>query len=145
MRVLLQRVSHAVVRVNHEEVGRIGQGLLVFVGFTASDSLEVIEQLAKKIVHLRVFDDAAGVMNLSVLDQQCSILSVSQFTLYADTSKGNRPSYSSAAAFEQAKQWYTQFNQALAQYCPVATGIFGAQMAVELVNDGPVTISLELH
>jgi D-tyrosyl-tRNA(Tyr) deacylase len=144
MRALLQRVNEASVTVDGRVTGRIAQGLVVFVGFTKSDTLEVIDAMAKKIAHLRIFDDTAGVMNESLIDQGHSILSISQFTLYADTTKGHRPSYVNAAPREQAIRWYSLFNQALAQYAPVATGVFGADMAVSLINDGPVTISLEL-
>ena len=144
MKVIVQRVKQAAVTADGEVTGQIGQGLLVFVGFTPTDRLETIEQLAKKIVHLRIFDDTNGVMNDSLLDQGHSILSISQFTLYADTKKGHRPSYVLAAPKEQAITLYGLFNQALAQYCKVETGRFGADMQVSLVNDGPVTISLEL-
>jgi D-tyrosyl-tRNA(Tyr) deacylase len=145
MRALVQRVKEASVTVNGIVTGRIAQGLVVFVGFTTTDSLEVIEAMAKKIAHLRIFDDAAGVMNDSLIDHGHSLLSISQFTLYADTTKGHRPSYVNAAPKELAILWYALFNQALAQYAPVATGVFGADMAVSLINDGPVTLSLELH
>ena len=144
MRALLQRVNEASVTIDGRVNGHIAQGVVVFVGFTTTDSLEVIEAMAKKIAHLRIFDDAAGVMNESLIDQGHSILSISQFTLYADTTKGHRPSYVNAAPRDQAIQWYALFNQALAQYAPVATGVFGADMAVSLINNGPVTISLEL-
>jgi D-tyrosyl-tRNA(Tyr) deacylase len=144
MRALLQRVNEASVTIDGRVNGHIAQGVVVFVGFTTTDTLEVIEAMAKKIAHLRIFDDAAGVMNESLIDQGHSILSISQFTLYADTTKGHRPSYVNAAPRDQAIHWYALFNQALAQYAPVATGVFGADMAVSLINNGPVTISLEL-
>jgi D-tyrosyl-tRNA(Tyr) deacylase len=144
MKVIVQRVNSAFVTVDGQVTGRIAQGLVVLVGFTPTDTLETIEQLAKKIVHLRIFDDANGIMNDSLVDNGYSVLSISQFTLYADTKKGNRPSYVNAAPREQAIPLYQQFNQALSQYCKVETGRFGADMQVSLVNDGPVTISLEL-
>lgn len=144
MRIIVQRVNSAFVTVDGQETGRIAQGLVVLVGFTSTDTLDRIEQLANKVVHLRIFDDASGVMNDSLLDRGYSVLSISQFTLYADTKKGNRPSYVMAAPKEQAILLYQQFNQALSQYCPVQTGRFGADMQVSLVNDGPVTIRLEL-
>ncbi len=144
MKVVVQRVKQASVSIDGETTGRIGQGLVVLVGFTSTDTLETIEQLAKKIVQLRIFDDANGVMNVSLLDGGHAILSISQFTLYADTKKGNRPSYGLAAPSDQAIHLYQRFNQALSQYCTVETGRFGADMQVSLINDGPVTIQLEL-
>lgn len=144
MKVVVQRVQQAFVTVNGEETGRIGHGLVVLVGFTTTDTLDTVQQLAKKIVYLRIFNDANGVMNDSLLDRGYAVLSISQFTLYADTKKGHRPSYAFAAAKAQAEQLYQLFNQALATYCTLATGRFGEDMQVSLVNDGPVTISLEL-
>lgn len=144
MKAVVQRVKQAFVTVNGIETGRIDHGLMVLVGFTPTDTIETVEQLATKIVHLRIFDDANGVMNESVLDRGYAVLSISQFTLYADTKKGHRPSYVMAAPREQASQLYQRFNQALAQYGRVETGRFGEDMQVSLVNDGPVTINLEL-
>lgn len=144
MRALLQRVQQASVSVDGVVTGSIQHGLLVFVGFHRADNPESIPLLAKKVAHCRIFDDAKGVMNESVMDQQLAILSISQFTLYADTQKGHRPSYAHAAAAEVATHWYDAFNATLRTYCHVETGTFGADMLVSLVNDGPVTITLEV-
>jgi D-aminoacyl-tRNA deacylase len=144
MRALLQRVQQASVTVDGVVTGSIQQGLVVFVGFHQQDNPQSIPVLAKKVAQCRIFDDANGVMNESVIDQQLDILSISQFTLYADTQKGNRPSYADAAKADVAAAWYDAFNQALRTYCHVETGVFGANMQVALVNDGPVTIHLEV-
>ncbi len=144
MKALLQRVQQASVTVDGVVTGEIGQGLLVFVGFKNDDVESSIASLAKKVAHCRIFDDANGVMNESVIDQQLSILSISQFTLYGDTKKGHRPSYASAAKAEIALRFYQRFNQELRQFSPVEAGVFGADMKVHLVNDGPVTILIEM-
>jgi D-tyrosyl-tRNA(Tyr) deacylase len=144
MKALLQRVQQASVTVDGVVKGKIGQGLVVFVGFKDDDDEATIATLAKKVALSRVFDDASGVMNESVVDQQLEILSISQFTLYGDTKKGHRPSYSKAAKAEVAVQFYERFNQELQAYCHVETGVFGADMKVQLINDGPVTILLEM-
>lgn len=144
MRALLQRVKQASVTIDGVMTGQIEQGLVVFVGFHQGDKVESIPLLAKKVAHCRIFDDASGVMNECVIDQQLRVLSISQFTLYADTQKGNRPSYANAAKADVASKWYELFNQALRTYCPVETGVFGADMQVALINDGPVTIHLEV-
>ena len=143
MRVLVQRSGEASVTVDGKEIGKIDQGLVVFVGFTDSDTVAEVEYLAKKIVNLRIFPDDNGVMNKSILDYGGKILSVSQFTLYADCKKGNRPSYIEALNGEKASLLYDKFNQELSKFLPVETGIFGAEMEVSLINDGPVTILLE--
>ncbi len=143
MRVLIQRSKEASVEVEGKITGSIDSGLVVLVGFTEGDSIKEIEYLARKIVNLRVFDDANGVMNKSILDYGGSILSVSQFTLYADTNKGNRPSYINALNGEEATKLYDLFNEELRKYVEVGTGIFGAEMKVSLINDGPITIWME--
>jgi len=143
MRVLVQRVRDASVKVEEETVGSCFNGLLVFVGFTEGDSLKEIEWMAKKIVHLRIFPDSNGVMNESVLDIQGSVLSVSQFTLYADAQNGNRPSYKKALKSEEARDFYELFNKELQKYVTVSTGEFGSHMEVSLTNIGPTTIWLE--
>jgi len=145
MRALVQRVREASVTVDGRITGAIGSGLLVLAGVGENDAPEDRDWLARKIVQLRVFDDAAGVMNLSVAQTGGGVLAVSQFTLYASTRKGNRPSWSGAAPPPVAQPAFDDFVQLLVQQLgrPVATGIFGADMAVELVNDGPVTIWLD--
>lgn len=143
MRVLVQRSGKASVSVNNEIVGKIDQGLVVLVGFTEGDSIEEIKYLAKRIVNLRIFPDENDVMNKSILEYGGSILSVSQFTLYADTKKGNRPSYINALKGEEAIKLYKLFNEELANYVSVSEGIFGADMEVSLTNIGPTTIWLE--
>ena len=139
MRAVIQRVSHASVTINSQVKGTIQKGLLVLLGIEETDTAADIEWLSGKLVRLRIFDDENGVMNLSVQDVQGDILLVSQFTLYADARKGNRPSYADAAPGELAEPLYERFCERLA----AKRGAFGARMAVELVNDGPVTILLE--
>jgi D-tyrosyl-tRNA(Tyr) deacylase len=145
MRVVIQRVSQASVRIDSRIVGEIGRGILLLAGFEAADSPEDLDWMTKKIVQLRIFDDEAGVMNRSLIDEQASILVVSQFTLHASTKKGNRPSYIRAASPSIAIPLYELFLQKLQALCPtpLATGRFGAEMQVALVNDGPVTICID--
>lgn len=143
MRVLVQRSGEASVLVNQKVVGSIDQGLVLFVGFTDSDTMEEISYLVKKIVNLRIFPDQDGVMNLSLLDYGGKVLSVSQFTLYADCHKGNRPSYMKAMNNHQAEHFYQMFNEELSKYVEVETGEFGADMMVSITNLGPTTIWLE--
>ena len=145
MRALLQRVAEARVTVDGRVTGAIGPGLLVLAGLTDGDTADDRDWLVRKIVQLRIFDDAAGVMNRSVIDAGGEVLAVSQFTLYASTRKGNRPSYSAAARPEVAQPGFDAFVAALcgALGKPVPTGVFGAHMRVALVNDGPVTIWLD--
>lgn len=143
MRVIVQRVKRASVSVNQEIVGQIDDGYMLLVGFTYGDSLNNILEMVKKIINLRIMDDENGVMNKSILDTKGSILSISQFTLYADTKKGNRPSYIKALPGEEAKKLYDLFNLELGKYVKVEQGIFGAEMMVSLVNAGPITITLE--
>lgn len=144
MKVLVQRVKKAQVEVDNKVVGNIQNGLLAFVGFTDGDSSSNIDYLVDKIINLRIFDDENGIMNKSLLDINGSILSVSQFTLYADTTKGRRPSYSKALKGEEAIILYDEFNQKLRNTSlHIETGIFGAEMLVSLINDGPITIMLE--
>lgn len=143
MRVLVQRSKNSSVTVEGRMVSSIDRGLVLLVGFTYGDSLADIKKLAKKIVQLRIFDDEDGVMNRSILDVGGEILSISQFTLYANTKKGNRPSYVDALGGKEAILLYEQFNQELNQYVKTKPGIFGADMKVNILNDGPVTILLE--
>jgi D-tyrosyl-tRNA(Tyr) deacylase len=144
MRILLQRVSEASVKIEGKINGQIEQGLLLLVGICAEDSQEDIDWLIQKIVNMRIFSDENGKMNLSIQDIQGSILVISQFTLHASTKKGNRPSFIEAARPEIAIPLYNLFIQKLqSSDLKVETGIFGADMKVSLVNDGPVTISLD--
>ena len=144
MRVLVQRCDKALVRVNDNVVGSINKGLMILVGFTEGDNFDTIKYMTDKVVNLRVFDDENGIMNKSLLDKSYSILSVSQFTLYGDASKGRRPSYINALNGSLAKPLYDKFNEELRKYgIKVETGIFGGDMKVELINDGPITIMLE--
>lgn len=143
MKVLVQRVIKASVEVEQKTVGSINKGLLLFVGFTKGDDINIIDSLINKVLNLRIFDDENGVMNLSVLDVKKEILSISQFTLYANTKKGNRPSYIEALKGEEATLLYDLFNERLSKFIKVEKGIFGADMKVSLINDGPITIMLE--
>jgi D-tyrosyl-tRNA(Tyr) deacylase len=144
MRALIQRVAHAEVRVADTIVGAIDRGLLVLLGVGQGDTLRDVAYLASKVVMLRIFEDAQGKMNHDVQDIQGAVLVVSQFTLYADSRKGRRPSFIQAAPAALAQQLYETFLAAVARYgVPVAHGVFGAHMAVSLINDGPVTIWLE--
>lgn len=143
MRVLVQRSGVSSVSVNDNVVGKIEQGLVVLVGFTDGDTVEQIQYLAKKIVNLRIFPDDNGVMNKSILDYGGQILSISQFTLYANCNKGNRPSYMDAMNNNEAINFYELFNEELRKYVEVETGEFGADMNVSITNIGPTTIWLE--
>ena len=144
MRALLQRVTSANCKVGNKITGKIGDGLLVFVGFTDGDTISEIDYMVDKIINLRIFDDENGVMNKSLLDVRGSILSISQFTLYADCRKGRRPSYVKALSGELSTKLYDMFNKKLSEKgVIVETGLFGADMKISLVNDGPVTIMLE--
>lgn len=145
MRVLIQRVKRASVTVDGELVSEIGKGLLVFVGICDDDSKEDIEWLTKKISNIRLFDDENGVMNLSVQETGGEVLAVSQFTLMASTKKGNRPSYIKAAKPDISVPLYEQFcnEMEIAMNKPIKRGVFGADMKVDLLNDGPVTIFID--
>lgn len=147
MRIVIQRVRHASVTVDNQAVSTIGQGLLVLVGVENGDTPADAEWLAAKTVALRIFDDTDGVMNRSVLDIGGEVLAVSQFTLTASTRKGNRPSYIRAARGEEANTLYEAYCQLVADRIgrPVGRGIFGADMQVSLLNDGPVTIIIDSH
>ena len=144
MKCLIQRVTCASVRVDHSVVGEIGSGLLVFIGVQPDDTDQTVARMAQRLLNYRLFSDAAGKMNVSVVDAQGSILLVPQFTLAADTDRGNRPSFSKAASPALAEHCYEALVSALlASGTPTATGQFGADMQVSLVNDGPVTFLLE--
>ena len=143
MRILVQRSLESSVTVNNKVVGSIDRGLVLFVGFTHTDTIDNINKLVQKVLNLRIFNDDNGVMNKSILDGGGSILSISQFTLYADTHKGNRPSYINAMPGEKSSILYDKFNEELGKYISVETGIFGADMKVSITNSGPTTILLE--
>ena len=143
MRVIVQRSKSSSVSVDGNIIGNIDKGMVLFVGFTNTDTSDTIDYMVKKILGLRIFDDENGVMNKNILDYGGSILSISQFTLYADTSKGNRPSYIKALNGKEAIVLYDEFNSQLQEKLHVETGKFGAEMLVNIQNDGPVTITLE--
>ena len=144
MRIVLQRVAHASVTVDEKVIGKIQRGFLLLVGVTHDDAMEDMEYLVRKIVQMRIFEDEEGKLNRSIQDISGEILSVSQFTLYADTKKGNRPSFSKAAPGDVALEMFEHFNGLLRDTgILVETGQFGADMKVELLNDGPVTILLD--
>jgi len=145
MKAVIQRVSSASVSIDHKVVSQIDQGLLVLLGITSTDDHAGIEWLSKKIVNLRIFNDESGVMNKSVIDVDGDLIIVSQFTLMASTKKGNRPSYIKAANADIAVPLYQEFiakTEALLNK-KVGTGIFGADMKIDLLNDGPVTIIID--
>lgn len=145
MRCLIQRVQESKVVVNNQVTGQIQQGLLVFVGIGKDDTEKDIDWMSKKIAQLRIFNDETGKMNKSLLDVQGDLLVVSQFTLYGDAQKGNRPSFTESAPPDKARMYYELFVQKCEQLLmkKVQTGIFAADMKVHLINDGPVTIWLE--
>lgn len=145
MRVVVQRVSHAQVNIQQTTCAQIGKGLLLLVGITHSDTEADLDWMCQKITKLRIFSDDKGHMNLSVLDLKAAILVVSQFTLYADAKKGNRPSFVAAAAPSQAAPFIELFRSKLSEILqqPIPSGVFGADMQVSLLNDGPVTILLD--
>lgn len=143
MKILVQRSLNSNVEVDNKIIGKIDKGLVLLVSFTYNDDSNDIDYLINKVLNLRIFDDENGVMNKSVLDVKGSILSISQFTLYADTKKGNRPSYINALKGEEAIKLYDEFNSKLKEFINVETGKFGADMKVNILNDGPVTIMLE--
>ena len=143
MRVLVQRSGNASVSVDNKIVGSINDGLVLLVGFTEGDNIGKIQNMVKKIINLRIFPDEYDVMNKNILDFGGSILSISQFTLYGDASKGNRPSYIKALKNDEAVKLYKIFNEELSKYIKLETGIFGADMIVNISNIGPTTIMLE--
>lgn len=143
MRVLVQRSGNSKVLVSEEMVGSISDGLVIFVAFAEGDDKEKIEYLAKKIVNLRIFPDENNIMNKSILEYGGKILSISQFTLYANCDRGNRPSYMAAMKNDKAIKLYEMFNEELRKYVEVETGIFGADMEVMITNIGPTTIFLD--
>ena len=143
MRVVVQRSGNSEVIVNNNIVGKIDKGLVILVGFTQGDSLSDIEYLVKKIINLRIFSDDKGLLNKSILNIKGSILSISQFTLYADTKKGNRPSFTKSLNKDEALNLYNMFNDCLKKHVSVETGIFGTDMLVKINNEGPITIIID--
>lgn len=143
MRVVVQRVLNSSCKVNGKITGEIENGYMLLVGFNVDDTEKNVLEMVNKVINLRIMDDDNHVMNKSILDTKGSILSISQFTLYADTKKGNRPSYINAMKGDKAIKLYELFNNELRKYLPVEEGVFGADMKISLVNDGPVTIILE--
>ncbi len=140
MKVVIQRVKNASVSIDNKLYSEITNGFMILVGFTDGDTSEDIDYIVRKVINLRIFDDEYGVMNKSILDARGTILSVSQFTLYADTRKGNRPSYIKALNGDNASKLYNEFNNKLGEFVDTKTGVFGADMQVSLINDGPITI-----
>ena len=143
MKIVIQRVKQASVSIDSKLYNQIQQGLLLLVGVAPDDAQEDVAYAVRKITNMRIFSDDEDKMNLSVKDVKGEILSISQFTLYADTKKGNRPAFTGAAKPNLASQLYDDFNELLSREIPVKTGVFAADMQVALVNDGPVTIVLD--
>ena len=143
MKVVIQRSKDSNVVIDNEIYNKIDGGLVVFSCFTEGDTIDDINYIVNKIVNLRIFDDENGVMNKSIIDVSKEILSISQFTLYADTKKGNRPSYIKALKGEESSKLYDIFNNELNKYIKTYTGVFGADMCVNIKNDGPVTIIID--
>ncbi len=143
MRCVIQKVNYSTVEVDKKIVGKIDRGLNVLVGFTDTDTIEDLKYCVKKITNLRIFEDSNDVMNLSVLDVGGEILCISQFTLYGDTTKGNRPSYIKALSGDKASPLYDQFCDMLNEVVHTERGIFGADMKVTILNDGPATIIID--
>lgn len=143
MKVVLQRSKLSKVTIDNHINGKIDHGYVALVSFTNGDNVEIIDKMIKKIINLRVFTDENDKMNLSILDTKGSVLSISQFTLYADTTKGNRPSFINALNPTEASKLYDIFNEKLSEFVHVETGVFGSDMKVEIYNDGPVTIILD--
>ena len=143
MKIIVQRSLKSSVKVDNKIVGSIDRGLVLLVGFTYKDNLDIIDYMVDKVLNLRIFDDENGIMNKSLLDVGGDILSISQFTLYADSRKGRRPSYVNALNGAEAIKLYDIFNDKLKNHVKVETGIFGAEMEVSITNDGPITIILE--
>lgn len=142
MRVLVQRSLSSSVKTS-DYFSSIDFGMVILVSFTYGDDIKNIDYMVRKLVNLRIFDDDNNIMNKSILDVHGSVLSISQFTLYGDAKKGNRPSYAKALNFDKAKEFYDIFNEKLSLFVPVKTGVFGADMLLNIQNDGPVTILLE--
>lgn len=143
MKVVIQRVKHSSVSVDGKLINEVDKGFNILVGISIDDTIDDLNYLVRKIVNLRIFDDEFGVMNKSILDVGGSILSISQFTLMADTKKGNRPGWSNAMKGDESIKLYEEFNRQLSEFVPTYPGVFGADMEVSITNDGPVTIIID--
>lgn len=143
MKVVVQRSKESSVTINNKINGQISHGFVLLVGFTYGDNKEIVDKMVHKIINLRIFEDENGKINKSIQDTKGEILSISQFTLYADTTKGNRPSFMCALNPQEATILYDYFNEKLREHTKVETGIFGADMKLNIYNDGPVTILLD--
>lgn len=144
MKVVVQRVKKASVKVEEKTVGKINTGFMLLVGFTGGDNIDTVNKMASKILKLRIMDDEEGKINNSLDFNKDAILSISQFTLYGDTNKGNRPSFVNAMKGDKASELYDEFNNILSKSIKVEKGIFGADMEVSLINDGPITLVIEM-
>lgn len=144
MRAVVQRVKEAWVSIDERKISKIGKGMLILLGIREGDSEKMCPKIAEKCAKLRVFDDESGKMNLSLLDIKGEALVVSQFTLYGNTRKGLRPSFTQACESKRAEELYNRFSQELSRFCPTKKGAFGERMEINLVNDGPVTLILEV-
>ena len=143
MRVLIQRSKNSSVKIDNKINGEINHGYVLLVGFTYGDNKQIIDRVIKKILNLRIFEDENGKMNKSIIDVNGEILSISQFTLYADLTGGNRPSFKESLEYNEASKLYDYFNNRLKENIKVETGIFGSDMKVSILNDGPVTIMID--
>lgn len=143
MKIVVQRSLEASCEVDGKITGKIDNGMVLLVSFTQGDDEKIVDYMVRKVLNLRIFDDENGIMNKSIDKENASILSISQFTLYGDATKGNRPSYVKALNGEEAIKLYDYFNEELRKEIRVETGIFGAEMKISLINDGPITIILE--
>ena len=143
MKIVVQRSLEASCEVDGKITGKIDNGMVLLVSFTQGDDEKIVDYMVRKVLNLRIFEDENGIMNKSIDKEKASILSISQFTLYGDATKGNRPSYVKALNGEEAIKLYDYFNEELRKEIRVETGIFGAEMKISLINDGPITIILE--
>lgn len=143
MRILLQKVNNASVKIDGKVYNSIAEGLVLFVGFANNDTYTIVDKMIEKLVNLRILEDESGKTNNSILSKDLEVLSISQFTLYASTAKGRRPSFTKSSNSEDASKFYAYFNEKLNEHIPVKPGVFQADMKVQLENDGPFTIMLD--
>lgn len=144
MRVLVQRVKSASVKVDDQLINEINKGYLLYVGFTHNDDLEVIEKMVNKINNIRLFPDSEDKINIAIKDLDYEILAISQFTLYGDTKRGNRPSFTESASYDKGNELYELFISKLNELVPTKSGVYGANMAIESINDGPINIIINI-